>query len=436
MEKIFISSVQNEFSEIRKLLVDYLRNDPLLGSFFEPFTFEDVPANTNNPCTVYSEQVADSNIYIGLFGEEYGYEDSEGSSPTEREYDIAKKEELPRWIFIKDARKRHHKEIELIKKIEQDVSRNKFNNFDSLKHEIYRLCMLYLQQKGKIVSHDFDDSLHPEATVEDLDKNKITEFVATARLKRNFPLKETDPADTILQHLRMLRADKLVNSALLVFTNDPQLYFPTATIKCAHFHGVKIQKPIPDYREYSGTVFEMAESAVDFVLSKINLSTGTRSKKNQVDTVYEIPRAVIAEAIINAVAHRDYKSNGSIQVSVFKDRIEISNPGSLPPELNIGDLKKPHSSYPANPLLASCMFLTGSIERYGTGTIDIYGLVKEKGLRAPAISLNEGIKLTLWRVSSTKKEDTTDYDTDYDETSISEVNSKLLLAVYGEMSRQ
>ena len=47
MEKIFISSVQNEFSEMRKLLADYLRNDPLLGSFFEPFIFEEVPANTN-----------------------------------------------------------------------------------------------------------------------------------------------------------------------------------------------------------------------------------------------------------------------------------------------------------------------------------------------------------------------------------------------------
>ena len=113
MEKIFISSVQNEFNEMRKLLADYLRNDPLLGSFFEPFIFEEVPANTNNPAIVYSEQVVESNIYIGLFGEEYGHEDSEGISPTEREYDIAKEKELPRWIFIKDARKRHCKEIEL-----------------------------------------------------------------------------------------------------------------------------------------------------------------------------------------------------------------------------------------------------------------------------------------------------------------------------------
>ena len=52
----------------------------------------------------------------------------------------------------------------------------------------------------------------------------------------------------------------------------------------------------------------------------------------------------------------------SIQVSVFKDRIVISNPGKLPPELSIEDLKKPHSSYPANPLLTNCHFLTGDIE--------------------------------------------------------------------------
>ena len=75
-------------------------------------------------------------------------------------------------------------------------------------------------------------------------------------------------------------------------------------------------------------------------MSKISVSTGTREKSNIVETVYEVPRRVIAETIINAVAHRDYYSKAGIQVSVFKDRIEISNPGSLPPELDIEDLKK------------------------------------------------------------------------------------------------
>ncbi len=327
--KVFISSVQNEFADERKELARYLRHDPLLCTFFEPFLFEEVPANTLSPGKVYLSEVEDSDIFIGLIGEAYGYEDSEGISPSEKEYDYAKKERLLRWIFIKETKGivRHPKEIALISKIEQDVSRKKFSDIDTLKLELYRSCVLFLKQNGKIESHDFDDSLHPSAGINALDEAKIREFIAIARKKRNFPLKDNAPVERVLKHLRMTREGKLVNSAMLVFAPDPQLFFPSSTIKCAHFHGFQVQKPIPDYKEYGGTVFEMADEAVNFVLSKLSLSTGTRESSNQVETIYEIPRAVIAEGIINAVAHRDYTSKGSIQVSVFKNRVEISNPG-------------------------------------------------------------------------------------------------------------
>ena len=77
-----------------------------------------------------------------------------------------------------------------------------------------------------------------------------------------------------------------------------------------------IGKPIPSYQVYKGTVFALVDQAVDFVMSKINLSVGTRAAGPQAPVRYEIPREVVAEAIVNAVAHRDYTSNGSVQVSV------------------------------------------------------------------------------------------------------------------------
>lgn len=100
--KIFISSVQNEFAKERAELASYFRKDPLLGTFFEPFIFEEFPANTLSPGKVYLAEVKDSDIYIGLLGASYGFENEMGVSPTEREYDQAKAEHLPRWIFIKD----------------------------------------------------------------------------------------------------------------------------------------------------------------------------------------------------------------------------------------------------------------------------------------------------------------------------------------------
>lgn len=69
----------------RAMLSQYIRTDALLGKFFETFLFEDVPANESSPQQVYLREVEMSDIYLGLYGNKYGYEDSEGVSPTERE---------------------------------------------------------------------------------------------------------------------------------------------------------------------------------------------------------------------------------------------------------------------------------------------------------------------------------------------------------------
>ena len=65
---------------------------------------------------------------------------------------------------------------------------------------------------------------------------------------------------------------------------------------------------------------------------------------------------------------------------LFKDRLEIWNPGRLPYGLTPEKLKKPHSSIPANLLLAEPMYLAGYIERIGTGTGDIIRWCKGAGL--------------------------------------------------------
>ena len=75
--KIFISSVQKEFAEERRLLSDYIRRDPLLGSFFSVFLFEDSPAADVSAENLYLPEVESSDIYLGIIGGEYGNVDSE-----------------------------------------------------------------------------------------------------------------------------------------------------------------------------------------------------------------------------------------------------------------------------------------------------------------------------------------------------------------------
>ena len=444
--KIFISSVQKEFATERIGLAQYIREDALLGSFFDVFLFEEIAANSHSTKQVYLSEVATSQIYLGLLGNEYGYEDTHGISPTENEFDGAFKNNLQKWIFVKgnDDRMRHPKEKAFVLKVSESASRKRFSTFEELKKETYNSCIRYLKQIGKIDSKEFDESLNKDATLDDIEAKFISSFIRMARLKRNFPLPETASTEEVLSHLNLLRNHQLTNSALLAFGKKPQYFFPTATVKCAHFHGLVIEKPMPDYKEFGGTVFEMAELTVDFVLSKISLSTGTRDTSNQVSTAYEIPRRVIAEAIINAIAHRNYYSKASVQVSVFKDRIEVFNPGTLPNELVLSDLSIAHGSYPHNPLLANCMFLTGNIERYGTGTLEMFHLLKEAHLSRPKFNLEEGFKVILYRPLSDNSYSTahdTAHDTTHDTAHerpflpFEDLKERLVLIVVGEMNR-
>jgi len=85
-KKVFISSVQSEFAAERQILFEYLTSDALLGKFFEPFIFERTEAKDQSAQRVYLEQVRMCDIYIGLLGEKYGFEDDAGISPLWKQH--------------------------------------------------------------------------------------------------------------------------------------------------------------------------------------------------------------------------------------------------------------------------------------------------------------------------------------------------------------
>ena len=90
---------------------------------------------------------------------------------------------------------------------------------------------------------------------------------------------------------------------------------------------------------------------MDFVLGKIDRAIGTRAERNQAPRAYEIAPEVVREAVVDAVAHRDYAENGNVQVMLFSDRPEVRNPGRLPHPLTFDMLRVPHRSIPGNRLL-------------------------------------------------------------------------------------
>ena len=89
---------------------------------------------------------------------------------------------------------------------------------------------------------------------------------------------------------------------------------------------------------------------------------------------------------------------------LFRNRLEIWNPGTLPQELSIEKLYLPHTSIPGNPLIANPLFLTGDIERVGTGISDMIDKCIAMGLRKPVFTQDEGFKVTLWRHIETESD--------------------------------
>ena len=113
---------------------------------------------------------------------------------------------------------------------------------------------------------------------------------------------------------------------------------------------------------------------------------------------YELPKQAVAEAIVNAVAHRDYTSNASVQVMLFTDRLEIWNPGELPPTLTPERLREPHPSIPHNPLIAEPLYLAHYIEKAGTGTLDMIEHCRDAGIPEPDFEQRAGqFVVTIWR---------------------------------------
>ena len=276
------------------------------------------------------------------------------------------------------------------------------------------------QELAKFLMHKtkthWDELPEPRATLADLDYKKIEWFVGMAREKRGVSWEYSEEnIPTILTNIEVLREDGLLNNAaLLLFGKNPQKWFINSYIKCASFPSTKMVKPLLSHQMYGGNVFELVDKAVEFVSSRIDASVSERTRGAAADIEYELPLQALTEAIVNAVVHRDYMSTASVQVMLFRDRLEVWNPGTLPIGMTIEKLSSKHRSIPVNPKLARAMFFAGYIDELGTGTTDMIDRCLEKGLRRPDFVEDGDFEITLWRPEKAETGQETGQDTGHE----------------------
>ena len=112
----------------------------------------------------------------------------------------------------------------------------------------------------------------------------------------------------------------------------------------------------------------------------------------------EIPIRAITEALVNSLCHREYLNRKSNEIAIFKDRIEIYNPGQFPEGYTPKDfIKGTEKSILRNPLIAHTLYLSKDIERWGSGLKRMYDTCKKEGVKVKLQELKSGVSVVFDR---------------------------------------
>jgi ATP-dependent DNA helicase RecG len=250
---------------------------------------------------------------------------------------------------------------------------------------------MYLQGRGRT----WDYTVVPEAGLNDLDLGRVKRFVEHARAARRLEVKPDTPAERVLRQLKLVRDSKPSVAGVLLFGRSPTQFLPQATVRCARFKG-ETEVTFLDMQVVGGTVIEQVEAVMEFARRNLAMAAKIEGALERKET-WEYPLVALREAVINAVCHRDYASAASVQLRIFDDRLEVWNPGGLPPELSVSDLRVSHASIPRNKLIADAFFLIGYVEQFGTGTQRMIGLLQQAGLPEPEFESREHFFRVLFR---------------------------------------
>ena len=390
VRRIFISSVQRELSAERKAIVDLVSGNPQLARFFSTFAFEfDVPAADKRTDEVYLAELAVSDLYVGIIGNEYGGVTPDGVSATESEYDEATRLGIPRFLFVKGSsdKVRDPRERNFLHKVSPGLIRVRFESTEELLAALTESLDRYLAE-NKVAYAGLTYEEEPVGKWEELDEDKIRWFVRTAREKRGFPFPADAPVEKVLTHLKMVTDGVPNRAAMLCFGRNAHLYATSPGVKCVLWYGKERRKPAGSYKWFEGNLFEVSDKAIEFIKEKLNLRIGGHTLGAQSDDTFEIDEKIVAEMINNGIAHRDYASSATVQVELFKDRLTVFSPGPMHRDMKYELLSEDHQSYATNPIIAHALFYVKYIEELGSGTVDMFDLCKATGLRPPIFDID------------------------------------------------
>ncbi|NQE06156.1 hypothetical protein C5S32_09835 [ANME-1 cluster archaeon GoMg1] len=235
----------------------------------------------------------------------------------------------------------------------------------------------------------FDEQICEGASLEDIDEEKVSGYLEKREETRKVKKPKEMDLTMLLVNLKAAREVngeiKPTNAGILFFGKNPQRFVLQSQLRLARFAGKSVIGDFIDRLDSTGTLWEMIEQAEDFFRKNIRLfgfRTGISFKR--IDKL-EYPIRAIREGAINALIHRDYREHADTRISIFDDRIEITNPGRFPE----GTSPENPRHIPVNYVLCQLMYDIGYIEKYGSGILLMKNACRENRIPEPKYELSE-----------------------------------------------
>jgi len=180
--------------------------------------------------------------------------------------------------------------------------------------------------------------------------------------------------ERLLRNWGLLENGHPTLAGLLLFGRAPQRHLPYAQINAARFRGNDPSVDPADRKDLSGRLLEVIDQAERFL--DLHLPTPHRIRDFEPEPQPELPKAALREAVVNAVAHRDYTIRGPVRLFVLDDRVEVHTPGK-PPNGVDEEAMRAGVHVVRNPTIYARLSDAGLVTRAGTGIRRIIRLVRE-----------------------------------------------------------
>lgn len=185
----------------------------------------------------------------------------------------------------------------------------------------------------------FADEMETEASFDDFDINYFQRYYNAT--KKNYE-KDLDklgiPLVSLLENIKLIKNSKLTLAGLLLFGKNPESLKPQFGIKGTFYDGTVISvNRFKDSIRTSSKLIDQFTEALNFIRRNLRMVQSGADFNSR--PIQEIPEAAFAEAVANAIAHRDYFINSQIFINLFDDRLEIISPGNLPNTLTEENIK-------------------------------------------------------------------------------------------------